>query len=188
MPWLQALYPHATVDAPTAPGGGDPVLFALRIPAADRANAVLGLTTPKTGLTGSYWPAAGSAGPPALRRIDPLPSWFFWYDPISGGNQLFTVAWEGMLDAPQSGDYTFAVKLIGQAELWLDGRQIFAVDAGIPQQNDLLGNGRLPLTAGPHPVRLVLHAPGWLTPVYWYWTPPGGVPAIIPYDVFHPLP
>jgi 4-amino-4-deoxy-L-arabinose transferase-like glycosyltransferase len=188
VPWLQALYPHAIVDAPTAPGGGDPVLFAVRIPAADREKALHTPPVPLTGLTGAYWPGAGGSAPPAFRRRDPLPSWFFWYDPISGGNQPFTVVWEGTLDAPQPGEYTFAVRLIGQAELWLDGRQVFAVDAGVPQQNDLLGNVRVSLAAGPHPVRLVLRAPGWLTPIYWYWTPPGGQQEIIPYHVFRPLP
>jgi hypothetical protein len=58
----------------------------------------------------------------------------------------------------------------------------------VPQENDRLGNVRVPLAAGPHSVRLVYHSPGWLTRVNWYWTPPGGTQTIIPYDAFQPLP
>ncbi len=183
LPLFKAVYPHMTTNSPTAPTGGDAVLYILYIPYAD-------LVAPRpveAGLKGSYWSGPKTANlPAAITRIDPTPSWFFFNDPISKGNKPFTVVWEGALLAAQSGDYVFATQTIGKTEIWLDGKRVLSAEAGVPQQNDLLGNIRVPLTVGPHAVRLVVQAPGWREPVFWYWTPPGGRSEIIPFDAFRP--
>ncbi|HUS17918.1 MAG TPA: PA14 domain-containing protein, partial [Chloroflexia bacterium] len=164
----------------TAPGGGEEPIPAARL---------LSPGVPDAGLTGTYWGgAAEPPDPPAFVRIDPTPSWFHWNEPVTNGTGPFSVSWEGTLLVPQTGDYTFGIQTMGRSELWLDGRQVMTATAALEQQNDVLGNRTVTLAAGPHPVRMVIHALGWRDPVYWYWTPPGGSRAIIPFNAFRPPP
>ena len=105
---------------------------------------------------------------------------------MTQGTGPFTVEWTGSLLVPATGPYTFAVRTVGHAEIWLDGRQTLGLDATLAQQDDVLGNVPLSLTAGAHAVRLLYRAPGWRAPIYWYWTPPGGAQTIIPCTAFLP--
>ncbi|HEY7119341.1 MAG TPA: DUF4038 domain-containing protein [Tepidisphaeraceae bacterium] len=80
------------------------------------------------GLLGTYFDNMDLTGA-TVTRIDPLVS-FRWsgYRPTSRIDATtFSVRWEGQVQAPSTGDYTFFVNSDDGARLWVDGKSILDV-------------------------------------------------------------
>jgi hypothetical protein len=88
-----------------------------------------GGTTPTagtgTGLRGSYFNSTDLSGTPALTRTDAQLN-FTWPDsPGPGVNaDNFSVRWEGQIEAPASGSYTFTTTSDDGIRLWINGQLV----------------------------------------------------------------
>ncbi|HMA37610.1 MAG TPA: glycosyltransferase family 39 protein [Chloroflexia bacterium] len=99
LPWLQTLYPHATVEAVTGPQGGNALFFTISIPAADRA-APYHLSLTLQGANGIRVSREETAGV----DVD-------WSRAIPAGLTLPVEAtWRGALRPPASGVYHVRVE------------------------------------------------------------------------------
>lgn len=79
-----------------------------------------------TGLTGDYFANLSLRGTPSLTRLDSLIN-FAWLlgspdSRLAPGN--FSVRWTGQLEAPASGDYTFAAFADDGVRLFINGQQV----------------------------------------------------------------
>lgn len=130
-----------------------------------------------TGLLGSYWPNTGMAGRPVLSRIDRKLDFHFYGDspgPGIGATQ-WSARWEGTINAPSLGTYTFALSSEDGSRLYIDGRLVI---------DNWLGHGRSTavrydyLQPGRHSIRVdYLHGRGDSS-ITLGWLPPGA-PSLI---------
>lgn len=146
------------------------------------------LFRPAGGLEGSYL-LLDDAGREVLvhRRIDrgidfPVPqrlqaAYLFHWDShrlgVPTSAPPYLVRWSGLLLAPATGVYRFALEAQGEASLRLD-REPDAIVAGAP------GDRRL--TAGWHPIEVGYAQPRSDARLILRWQPPGGKPEVVPAD------
>jgi DNA-binding beta-propeller fold protein YncE len=130
------------------------------------------------GLLGSYYPNPNWAPPVALSQIDPAIAMFFHVTPLG---RPYTVEWQGMIAAPQSGDYAFATSSIDESQVYIDGELL--VDN--PGQNRYV-EGRVNLAAGLHQIviRYADHTDHSF--IQLFWRPPGRGQEIVPASVLFP--
>jgi DNA-binding beta-propeller fold protein YncE len=116
------------------------------------------------GLLGSYYLNDRWEGQPAFQRVDPFLDMYFHFTPLP---RPYTVAWEGMLDVPQSGLYRLGVRAVAEAQLFLDDQP--ALTTGQPDQTT---ETALTLNAGLHPIRLLFRDVTDRSRIHLLWATP----------------
>jgi len=132
------------------------------------------------GLLGNYYQNDSWSAPPTFNRIDPFLDAYFHITPL---NRPYTVDWSGQIEIPVNGDWTFGLRINGQAQVFIDNQLV--VNATEPSENI---EGKIYLTVGNHPIhiRFLDYLGG--SRLHLYWTAPGGEKQIIPSDVLLPFP
>ena len=87
----------------------------------------------------------------------------------------------GEIEIPESGQYDFALRVNGQAQLFIDDQLI--VDASEPTE---YLEGSINLDAGRHQLRLEFLDNVGGSRLHLYWTPPGQDSQIVPSEVLFP--
>jgi hypothetical protein len=95
---------------------------------------------------------------------------------MSGGFAMLA-DWQGTLNAPTAGNYTFKVASEGQTQLLIDGQMV--ADAGMGTQ-DLSAFGNIDLTEGAHTFQLRYNWNGGSQVLDLYWQPPGAMLELMP--------
>ena len=117
------------------------------------------------GLTANVRPGEGFDGPPALKRVDPIVSFYFHTVPLA---RPYTTEWVGKLYAPVAGSYTLYTEQISTSRLIVDGQDVLYND-----QENSLQSGTVQLTKGLHDIRVQYQDLTDFSHMYLYWTPPG---------------
>jgi WD40 repeat protein len=78
------------------------------------------------GLTARYFNGTTLAGRPAMTRIDATVNvdWTVVPPPTASGPNNFSVRWEGFVEAPVDGAYTFATRSDDGVRLWVNSRKV----------------------------------------------------------------
>lgn len=122
------------------------------------------------GLQGTYYANANWAGSPALMRIDPFLDMYFHITPLP---RPYTVEWNGVLAAPQAGDYNLGLRAVDEAKLYLDGQLLVATSGP-----DALTQTPITLEPGLHDLRLTFKDTIGRSRLHLLWQPPGQVTAV----------
>jgi hypothetical protein len=135
-----------------------------------------------TGLLGSYFANTSLSGT-AVSRLDAQVD-FDWGGGTAGltgpGADDFSVRWEGMLEAPVSGTYTFTTRSDDGVRLWVNGTQIIDNWNDHAPTNDV-GTQTITLTAGQKvPIKMEYYERGGGAEARLYWAYPGQNTDIIP--------
>lgn len=130
------------------------------------------------GLQATFYPNNNWAGQPALQRIDPFLDTYFHLIPL---NRPYTVEWQGSLIAPQSGIYHLALRVVQEAELYINGQLLLATTT--PNQ---VTEKALRLEAGLHDILIRYRDSVDRSRVHLYWMPPNGPFDPIPSDFLWP--
>ncbi len=130
---------------------------------------------PDKGLLGAYFEGEGWQGPPRFTRVDRA-LLMAWIDPEPMMGP-FSVTWTGVLWAPQEGMYYFRLDSDDGARLWLDGKVV-----GESLRPDTVNQiqAEIPLSAGPHSIRVDYFQRGGAKTLTLRWRPPGGQETVIP--------
>ena len=133
------------------------------------------------GLAGRFYAVDGESEAYIASRATPSMQ-PFWYDPVVP--EPYRAIWEGVLDAPADGDYGFTLSAEGELSLSIDGDLV----ARIPPDDITPHSAVVPLSGGPHRVRVEYisrYAPSQFAV---YWTPPGGEYEPLPIKQLAPAP
>jgi hypothetical protein len=178
-PFIGHFHPGAVTRLHRAPDG-QPLYVAVEVPPTGGSDLV-SEPPPGEGLLGRYFWGTAWRGDPALQRIDPL-LLFHWdgADPLPGP---FSVRWEGELLVPDDGEYFFALAGDDGVRLWIDGRL-----AGASMQPDASNavEVRLPLAAGPHPIRIDYFQRSGAKLIEFRWARPGEGLELVPPHALRP--
>ncbi|GGF26768.1 hypothetical protein GCM10011383_42890 [Hymenobacter cavernae] len=140
-----------------------------------------------TGLTASYFNNGTLAGAPALQRVDASVD-FRWGKgaPATGlPTDYFSVRWEGLLAAPSTGSYTFAVLTDSGVRLWVNGKKV--IDTWSTKGTTGIIGVPVSLAAGEKTsLKLEYYEEEGDATVQLQWTPPGKAPQIIPMAYLYP--
>jgi hypothetical protein len=135
------------------------------------------------GLRGEYYQGELWEGQPVFSRIDPL-LLFAWpeAEPWSGP---FSARWTGSLLVPEDGTYRFQLLADDGVRLWVEDRL-----AGESVNPDTVNSVdvSLPLSAGPHSVRVDYFQRGGGKALEFWWQPPGQDLQPVPPQVLRPVP
>jgi 4-amino-4-deoxy-L-arabinose transferase-like glycosyltransferase len=135
---------------------------------------------PVGGLAGRFYPNPSWEGEPALVRIDRQIAYYFHFLPQP---RPYTVEWTGRLSTPISGTYSFGVKAISSASLYIDGEPVIE-----DSERGQLVSGRAQLSAGMHDIEVRFLDDYSHSQVYLYWMLPGGAYERVPPEaLFLPL-
>ena len=141
------------------------------------------------GLTGTYWTNRDGAGKPTLTRVDPIVD-FTFSGPVGEGvvAQNMFVRWEGFVEAPVAGDYTFYTASDDGARLWVDGKQI--VDSWKDRgETEDTGSVTFPWKGGQRiPIRMDYYQGGGGASARLRWSFKGQEKQIIPKERLYPMP
>lgn len=141
------------------------------------------------GLTGKYWTNKDGAGKPTLTRIDPSVD-FTFSGAIGEGvaSENIFVRWEGFVEAPVAGDYTFYTRSDDGVRLWVGGKQI--VDSWIDRgETEDVSNATFALKAGQRiPLKMDYYQGGGGAAARLSWSFKGQEKQIIPKERLYPLP
>lgn len=145
------------------------------------ANAAAPADGVGTGLTASYFNNGTLAGKPLVKRVDAAVD-FKWDigSPAPGvRNDNFSVRWEGQLQAPANGRYTFAIASNDGVRLWVNGKKIIDTwDAPGPNAKN---TGTANLAAGQFTsIKLEYYDQEGEATIRLQWMPPGQASQIIP--------
>lgn len=135
---------------------------------------------PTGGLLGLYGSGIAFGPRPDLARVDQTVDTYYQTAPV-GSNFPFVARWLGTLAAPRGGVYSFKLNSTGPSQLAIDGHPVVATIA-----NGTDAIGQVPLTAGPHTIRVDYSAIGGYLHCYLTWAPPGEPFAPIPPTVTQP--
>ena len=133
------------------------------------------------GLAGRFYALADATETLAAARITPSMD-VFWYDPPTP--EPYRAAWEGTLDAPQSGEYGFTLEAHGELSLTIDGESV----ARFPPDDETPHAAFLYLSAGEHRIRVEYVSEGPPSQFAIYWTPPDGEYQPLPIERLKPAP
>ncbi len=107
------------------------------------------------------------------------------------GNRLFmsepptTVRWQGTIQPPSTGSYTFDLISKGAGVLMIDDK-VVASTVSVAQE-PRVATGTLQLTSGKHKVDLRYAWGSGEAAMQWFWIPPGKEHALVPASVLTPL-
>jgi hypothetical protein len=90
--------------------------------------------------------------------------------------------WEGNLIAPETGTYELTLAAAGEASVLLDGQTMLSSPGGDTRET----RASVPLSAGPHPIRVALHVHGGAGAIELLWKRPGHERSVIPPSAFSP--
>ncbi len=124
------------------------------------------------GLLGRYFANPNFSGEPVFERIDPRLDVYFHLTPLP---RPYSVEWSGAIEIPYEGTYTFGVRAVDAAELYLDGQLV--VRTQVPDQ---ISESALFLQSGLHTLRLTFRDLTARSRIHLYWKRPGGEREIIP--------
>ena len=124
------------------------------------------------GLLGRYFANPNFSGKPVFERIDPRLDVYFHLTPLP---RPYSVEWSGAIEIPYEGHYTFGVRAVDAAELYLDDQLVVRTQAP-----DRISESTLFLQAGLHTLRLNFWDLTARSRIHLYWTRPGGEREIIP--------
>lgn len=134
------------------------------------------------GLVGTYYDNVDFTGA-SFSRVDPTIS-FYWDigSPDSRiASETFSVRWEGQIQAPMSGVYTFSVGSDDGSRLWVGGAMV-ADNWG--DHGHTVRTGTVALVAGQkYPIKLEYYEKSSGASAELKWTRPGGTSEIIPSSV-----
>ena len=124
-----------------------------------------------TGLTGTYYNNTTFSGPPVLTRTDPVVNFNFGTgspDPaVSADN--FSVRWTGEVQAPATGDFTFATNSDDGVRLRVNGQLV--IDNWTLHGDTLNASDPVHLTAGQkYPVELEFFEGGTFAIIRLQWS------------------
>ena len=125
------------------------------------------------GLVGSCYANDAWQGEPVSVELTPLVG-FNYHAELSIGPPL-TIRWQGILDAPATGEYDFRLHANELGSLAIDGREVLASPGA-----DQPAEAPWTLAAGPHPIEVRLSNRGGYARIVLQWRPPGGSLEIIP--------
>lgn len=130
------------------------------------------------GLLGTFYPNENWQGQPVLERIDPLLDTYFHLLPMQ---RPYTVAWQGKLDAPQSGLYRFSLRAVTEAQLFLDNQLLITT-----RQPDQFTNADITLEAGLHDILVRFKDATDRSRIHLFWSTPSGQTGPIPSENLWP--
>jgi len=130
------------------------------------------------GLLGRYFANPNFTGSPVLERIDPRLDVYFHLTPLP---RPYSVEWSGAIEIPYEGIYTFGVRAVDAAELYLDDELLLRTQAP-----DRLSEESIMLQPGLHTLRLTFRDLTGRSRIHLYWTRPGGEREIIPSSYLWP--
>ncbi|WP_324677489.1 PA14 domain-containing protein [Hymenobacter sp. GOD-10R] len=140
-----------------------------------------------TGLTASYFNNGTLAGAPVLQRVDTAVD-FRWGKGAPASTlpaDYFSVRWEGLLAAPATGSYTFAVPSDSGVRLWVNGKKV--IDTWSSKGTTGIIGVPVSLAAGEKTsIKLEYYEEEGDATVQLMWTPPGKAPQIIPMAYLYP--
>lgn len=176
--YLQSVYPGSAVEERSGPVC-TAYRFSVVTVSREQAEAALRDAAATThGLRGRYYSGAGWQGEPAYARVDP--PYRFRFD----DDRRMSVVWDGALEVPVSGVYTFTVATAKESFLSIDGALIVR-NAGLGD-HVVPASGVVDLLAGTRRINLRydrFYDQGEMT---LSWTPPGGRSEIIPIEILTP--
>ncbi|WP_167855147.1 PA14 domain-containing protein [Hymenobacter wooponensis] len=141
-----------------------------------------------TGLTALYYNNGTLAGAPVLKRLDPNVE-FHWgmaapAPEVSKDN--FSVRWEGLLAAPATGTYKFAVATKEGVRLWVNGKKV--LDTWNGKGSVQLDGNTVSLAAGEKTtIKLEYFDEDGDATVALQWMPPGQALQTIPAGDLYPV-
>ncbi len=130
------------------------------------------------GLQGSFFTNNDWAGQPIFQRIDPFLDTYFHLIPLQ---RPYTVEWAGSLIAPQSGLYRLGLRVVQEAELYLDEQRLLTT-TGPNQYTETA----LTLAAGPHSLLIRYRDNVDRSRVHLSWVTPSGQLEPIPSQYLWP--
>ena len=133
------------------------------------------------GLAGRFYAMEGEESAFAASRVTPSMQ-VFWYDPVTP--EPYRAVWEGALDAPDDGDYGFTLSAEGELSLSIDGHLV----ARVPSDDATPHSSVVPLSGGPHRVRVEYVSESPPSQFAIFWTPPGGEYEPLPIERLTPAP
>ncbi|OUJ74229.1 hypothetical protein BXP70_10915 [Hymenobacter crusticola] len=140
-----------------------------------------------TGLTAFYFNNGTLAGAPTLQRVDATVD-FRWGKGAPASSvpaDYFSVRWEGLLAAPTTGSYTFAVPSDSGVRLWVNGKKV--IDTWSTKGTTSIIGVPVSLAAGEKTsLKLEYYEEEGDATVQLMWTPPGKAPQIIPMSYLYP--
>jgi DNA-binding beta-propeller fold protein YncE len=130
------------------------------------------------GLQASFYANGNWQGQPTLQRIDPFLDSYFHLIPF---NRPYTVEWAGSLVAPRTGVYRLGLRVVQEAELYLD-RRLILTSSGPNQHTE----AAVTLEAGLHDLLVRYRDSVDRSRVHLTWIPPNGVFEPIPSENLWP--
>ncbi len=130
------------------------------------------------GLVGHYYANDQWAAPLAFAQIDPVIALYFHLIPLP---RPYTVEWQGQIEIPLSGTYRLGTEVRDQCWLYIDGDLVLENVTPNSYQE-----AALDVPAGRHDIRLRFLDQTDHSHIYLYWTRPGGVKEIVPYERLFP--
>jgi hypothetical protein len=150
-------------------------------------SAATGGTNTGTGLRARYYTNTGLTGSPALTRTDSTVNFSWSGSPGSGiGSDNFSVRWDGRIEAPVTGAYTFSTETDDGVRLWING--VLVLNQWVNQAPTVVtGSTTLNLTAGTlYRVVLEYYEAGGGAVARLRWAYPGQATQIIPQGRLYP--
>jgi len=143
------------------------------------ADAYLSFPLGGRGLVGACYPNDAWDGEPVSVELTPLVG-FEYHAELTIGPPL-SIRWQGSLDAPAAGEYTFRLQANEHGSLAIDGQEVLTTP-----EADRPAEAQLTLATGPHPIEVRLRNLGGFARISLQWTPPGGPTEIIPPERLSP--
>ena len=145
--------------------------------------------TTGTGLRASYFNTPDVLGTPVLTRVDPVVDFNWDQDsPLPGtvGADRFSVRWEGQVEAPLSGSYTFSTVSDDGVRLWVNDTLVIDNWSDHPPVTDV--GPALTLAAGEkYPIRLEYYENGLGAIARLQWAYGSQGPQVVPQQRLYPL-
>jgi hypothetical protein len=114
------------------------------------------------GLNATYWQNCNLTGTPSLTRVDP--SINFWWGggaPASSmASDWFSMRWDGTINIPYSGNYTFRGHVSQGMRVWINNQLVIDNWGTWDKPGDTLCTGSASLTAGFYPIKVEYFAGG----------------------------
>jgi hypothetical protein len=165
---IDRFYPNAELIIDPNPDGV-PMLYTVIVPPEDIRRV--------QGLRANYWPDFGNEGEPEISRIeDTVNTRWTAEAPLE---EPFVAEWQGVLYAPEYGDYQLLLQSPGPATLWLDGEAVIETEAGGEQYLALT------LAQGNHALRLSAEGGEGLVRLSWIRSLTGELETIPAWALYH---
>ncbi len=133
------------------------------------------------GLAGRFYQSGTEEPPFDAARVTPAMD-SFWYDPVVP--EPYLAVWEGALDAPAAGEYTFRLSAFGTLTLYIDGDRV----ARHPPDESAPAEAQWYLDAGERGIRVEYTSVSPPSQFGIYWARPSGALEPLPIERLSPTP